>query len=281
MGRGHLESFLASDTAQQSWNHLFCCLAACQGIFHGVLLGNHPKPWDWETSARQCNGEVAALLFCAWGRALLLTQLQNPRQGQGGFPGEVIPGGSPSGGHQHQLLHQRLAALKEGIKAVPARWAQLSHSTSGRKNGIDCDLLNPDQSPQTFQQGHRIQSEQRGASSHLMQHISELCFFRNSSTAHECLCPCLTRTIGTPTSPAAQSLGYFFSRIAPVLCSGFWVSPHPSPPPLTSISSQQQVGLCLSERSRLPLTMLRIDISVDALPSKTPEIRAKKSTPWR
>lgn len=44
--RGHLESFLTSDTAQQSWNHLFCCLAACQGIFHSVLLGNHPKPLD-------------------------------------------------------------------------------------------------------------------------------------------------------------------------------------------------------------------------------------------
>lgn len=81
-----------------------------------------------------------------------------------------------------------------------------------------------------------------------MQHISELCFFRNSSTAHECLCPCLTRTIGTPTPPAAQGLGFgwflfFFSpRIAPVLCSGFWVSPHPSPPPLTSISPQAEAA---------------------------------------
>lgn len=100
--------------------------------------------------------------------------------------------------------------LRTGIKAVPARWAQLSHSTAGRKKKliVTCSaLINLSQ---TFQQGHRIQSEQPGASSHLMQHISELCFFRNSSTAHECLRPCLTRTIATPTSPAAEGLGDIF-----------------------------------------------------------------------
>lgn len=171
--------------------------------------------------------------------------------------------------------------LKTGIRAVPARWAQLSHSTAGRKKKliVTCSaLINLSQ---TFQQGHRIQSEQPGASSHLMQHISELCFFRNSSTAHECLRPCLTRTIATPTSPAAEGLGdiFFppglhlcFAQVSESLLTLLLLPSHPFVP------RQRQR---LSERSWLPLTMLRIDISVDALPSKTPEIQAKKSTPWR
>lgn len=151
---------------------------------------------------------------------------------------------------------------------------------------MDCDSLNPDQCSQTFQQGHGIQSEQPGASSHLMQHISELCFFRNSSTAHECLCPCLTRTIGTPTPPAAERLGFgfffpglhlCFAQVSGSVLTLLLLPSHPFLPR----QRQQQVRLCLSERSRLPLTMLRIDISVDALPSKTPEIQAKKSTRLR
>lgn len=244
-------------------------------------LRNLGTPVQW----RSC---CSAVLCLGGGRALFLTQLQDPREGQGGFPGGVIPGGSPSGGRQHQLLHQGLAAFKgrDQSRASEVGTAVTQHVRREKKKLIvTCSILI--NLPRLSNEGTESKVSSLGASSHLMQHISELCFFRNSSTAHECLCPCLTRTIGTPTSPAAEALGLGFFYFQDCTCAFAQVSGSlltllllPSHPFLPR-QRQQQVRLCLSERSWPPLTMLRIDISLDALPSKTPEIRAKKSTPWR
>jgi len=99
-GRGHL------DTAQQSWNHLFWWPEACQGIFHGVLLGNHPSPW---IEKPQCTNAMEKSLLCCFqpevGECLSSLHIASrTHRREGTFLGQVIPGGRPSGGHQHQFL---------------------------------------------------------------------------------------------------------------------------------------------------------------------------------
>lgn len=80
-------------------------------------------------------------------------------------------------------------AFKGRDPSVPGKvgTAETQHVREGKiKKGIDHDSPNTEST-----EGTESKVSSLGASSHLMQHIfPELCFFRNSSTAHECLCPC-------------------------------------------------------------------------------------------
>lgn len=119
-----------------------------------------------------------------------------------------------------------------------------------KEKEIDYDLLSPDQSSQTFQQG----TESKVSS---LVPVLILCSTFPSSASLEihpqrmsASVP-VSRTIATPTSPAAEGLGFCFFRVAPVLRSGFWVPPHPSPPPLTSISAQAEASEAVPVRALL------------------------------
>lgn len=76
--------------------------------------------------------------------------------------------------------------LKERIKAVLARWVQLSHIISARKKKLIVTWSNLINLSRLYNKGMKSEVSRLvpGASSHL-QHISKLCFFRNSYIVHE------------------------------------------------------------------------------------------------
>lgn len=133
-------------------------LQRAKAFFTVFRLGTTPSP---QIEKPQHANAMEKSLLCRFLPGAVLTSLSLDPQPGGHLPWAGYP--------RRKTLRWPSAStplaggsllLEAWIKAVLGRWVQLPHIVSVRKKEINCDLIKPDQSFQTSQQGHKTRSNQ-------------------------------------------------------------------------------------------------------------------------